>query len=61
MPLSQRDLDECNKKMALYKKGLNAMAAADKALLEQEAQRVQDKMDLKRCEFAKKLRKSTKV
>ncbi|XP_026731082.1 cilia- and flagella-associated protein 53-like [Trichoplusia ni] len=56
----ERDLDECNKKMAMYKKGLNAMAAADKALLEQEAQRVQDKMDLKRCEFAKKLRKSTK-
>ncbi|CAH0598350.1 unnamed protein product [Chrysodeixis includens] len=56
----ERDLDVCNKKMAMYKKGLEAMAVADNVLLQKEAQNVQDKLDKKRCELAMKSRKCTK-
>ncbi|KAJ0171922.1 hypothetical protein K1T71_012685 [Dendrolimus kikuchii] len=47
----ERELDECNRKMIGLKHEIAELEHANDSLFEEEAKRIQDKTDIKRCEY----------
>ncbi|XP_031767042.2 golgin subfamily A member 6-like protein 22 [Galleria mellonella] len=56
----ERELDECNRKMAELKHEMARMETADDHMFEQEARRIQEHVDKKRCEYLAWAQKTNK-